>query len=114
MARTAGTRNTTSPAQRSLKFLRDKGWYCEIVEHWNSFARLRKDMLGFVDIFCIHRETGEIKLVQTTSASNVSARINKITAHENLPLVRKAGMGIEVHGWSRGRNGWVCRVEDIS
>lgn len=100
--------------QRSLKLMREQGFYAEIVEHWNAFSRRKNDLFGFCDIFCIHEVSGDIKLVQTTSASNVSSRINKIMAHENLPLVRKAGMGIEVHGWAKRKAGWLCRVEDIS
>lgn len=105
----------TSPTQRSLKLLRDDGYYAEIVEHWNTFSRRRNDMFGFADIFCIHEKTGDTKVVQTTSASNMSARINKIAGHENLAIVRKAGFGIEVHGWRKSREGkWICRVEDVS
>lgn len=105
---------SSSPTQRSLEYLRDQGYYAEIVERYNSFSKTRNDLLGFADIFCIHRTTGDVKLVQTTSASNFSARINKITGHENLSLARKAGFGIEVHGWKKSRGKWVLRSEDIA
>ena len=104
----------TSPTQRSLKLLRDEGYYAEVVEHFNVFCKRRFDLLGFIDVLAIHPETGDVRAVQTTSASNVSSRVNKIMAHENLPLVRKAGWTLHIHGWRVKAGKWVCRVEDIS
>jgi hypothetical protein len=43
--------------------------------------------------------------VQTTSGSNVSARVKKLTESELIGTVRKAGWGIHVHGWRKGANG---------
>lgn len=104
----------SSPTQRSLKVLRDEGYHVEIVEHWSPWAKRRNDMFGFVDLLAVHKETGDVLAVQTTSGSNMSARVKKITEHENLPIVRKAGWTIHVHGWSRLKNGWTLRVEDLS
>lgn len=108
----------TSPMQRSLELLRKEGFYAEIVEHFNTFSKRRNDFLGFADIFCIDKATGDIRLVQTTSDSNVAARVDKITSHENLSLARKAGMTVHVHGWRKRRKDrrveWSCRVVDIS
>ncbi len=39
----------TSPTQLTLKHLRDDGWTAEIVEHWNPHARIRHDLLGFIE-----------------------------------------------------------------
>lgn len=104
---------TTTARSRAL--MESEGYYVELVERWDHFSRRRHDLFGFTDLFCIHRETGDIRLVQSTSHSNVSSRINKITNHENLPLVRKAGMAIEVHGWKKNSKGrWSARREDIS
>ena len=40
----------TSPMQRSLKHLRDAGWTCAIVEHWNLHAKIRQDLFGFGEL----------------------------------------------------------------
>lgn len=101
-----------TPTQRSLAKLRADGYHCEIVEKWNPYARIRQDLWGFVDILAIRE--GEVLAVQVTSRGNVSARVNKITEHENLPIVRKAGIRIEVHGWGKLKAGWDCRVVDLS
>jgi hypothetical protein len=48
-------------------------------------------------LLCIRR--GEVLGVQVTSASNVPARVRKITDSPLLPLVRESGVRIVVHGW---------------
>jgi carbonic anhydrase len=84
-----------------------------IVEHWNSFAKIRQDLWGFVDILGLRGK--EIIAVQTTSGSNVSARVKKINEHDNVAAVRAAGIKIEVHGWRENAAGkWVCRRVDLS
>jgi len=101
----------SSPTQRTLKWLRDAGYTCAITEHWNSFTRQRKDLFGFVDVLAVKR--GETIGVQTTSASNVSARVKKIAEHENTPRLREAGWRILVVGWVKGKRG-EPRVVDCS
>lgn len=101
------------PTQRSLKHLRDAGYLVEVVERWIPQARKRKDLFGFIDIMALNGE--ETLAVQTTSASNVSARVKKITEHENLSAVRDAGWRILVHGWRKNSKGrWVLVERDIS
>ena len=53
--------------------------------------------------------------LQTTTASNMSARINKIAEHENIGKVRDAGIMIHVHGWHQDdKRKWHCKVKDVS
>lgn len=101
-----------SPTQRSLEYLRDQGYLCAIVEHWNPFARIRQDLWGWADILAIRKD--EVLAVQVT-ASAVSDRIKKIEASETLPKVREAGIRIEVHGWRKNSAGkYVMRIVDLS
>lgn len=101
-----------SPTQRSLEYLRDLGYHCEIVEKWNSFTKQRKDLWGWCDILAIREN--EVMAVQVT-ASAVANRIQKIQESTTVALVRKAGIRIEVHGWRKNSKGrYVLRVEDIS
>lgn len=103
----------TTPTQRSLKYLRDQGFTVAVTEHWNAFARIRQDLFGFIDLLALRGD--ETLAVQTTSYSNVSARVKKITEHENLANVRKAGWGISVHGWHKSKSGkWEVRIVDMS
>jgi len=103
---------STSPTQRSLKFLRDQGYVVAIVEYWNHFTKRRHDLFQFADLLAIREN--EVLLVQVTSGSNVSARIKKITENEHIGAVRKAGMRVEVHGWRKLKDGWTARVVDLS
>ena len=102
-----------TPTQRSLAHLRAAGYLCAVVERFNAFSKTRLDLWGFVDVLAIR--PGEVLAVQVTSGSNVAARVNKITEHENLPHVRAAGIGVHVHGWRKGANGrYALRVVDLS
>lgn len=102
-----------SPTQRSLALLREQGWTATICEHWNAFARIRQDLFGLWDILAVKDD--ETLVVQTTSYSNVSKRIQKIAEADITPKLRKAGWNLVVHGWKRGKNGrWQVRVVDVS
>jgi len=101
----------TSPTQRSLKILRDEGYLCAIVEHWNPFARIRQDLYGFVDILAIKGK--ETLAVQTTTLANQGARIEKINESKNYPIVKKAGWKIVVHGWRKLKTGWECKITKL-
>lgn len=103
-----------SPTQRSLKYLRDtRGCLADVCERWIPGANVRKDLFGIVDIVAINDEGRW--LVQTTSRSNMSARIKKIRESEALPVLLKAGFRVVVHGWSKDSKGkWVLREVEIN
>ena len=101
-----------SPTTRSLALMRERGYQCAIVEHWNMFARIRQDLFGFVDMLCVSK-AGTVA-VQTTTYSHVSERVDKIANHANTPAVRDAGWVIVVHGWHKVKGRWVCREVDCS
>lgn len=100
----------TSPTQRSLKHLREGGWSVQVVERWNPYAHVRVDLFGFGDIVAVKAD-GKITMVQTTSGSHVSHRIEKAKAIAG-PLIAwlLAGGRLVVHGWAkRGARGEVKR-----
>lgn len=102
-----------SPTTRSLKYLRDQGYLSQVVEKWIPQAGKRVDLFGFIDILAL--KGGEVLGVQTTSASNLSARVKKIQEHENVGVVRDAGIAIHCHGWRKNsKNRWVITVRDLS
>ena len=102
----------SSPTQLSLKKLRDEGWLAEVVEKWVPGANIRKDLWGWTDIVAI--KDGETLAVQTTSYSNMSARAKKIAESDTVAEVRKAGWSIQIWGWRKVNNRWVCTIKDIS
>jgi len=105
-----------TPTQRTLKKLRAEGYTAAVVERRNPGAFITHDLFGFIDVLAIRE--GETLAVQTTSGSNVSARIKKIAESEHLAAVRAAGWTIHGHGWRKRKRGnrhlWECRVEDVS
>ena len=103
---------STSPTQRSLKYLREQGYHCEVVEKWNPWTRQRADLWTWCDILAIRKD--EVLAVQVTAA-DVAKRMRKIQDSDTVALVRDAGIRIEVHGWTKRANGrYAIRVEDIS
>jgi hypothetical protein len=113
----------TSPTQRSLKHLRDQGLVVAVVEKWQPYARkpgdttgppgIRQDLYGWIDLLALNPDTGELTAVQTTSGSNVSARIEKIRQWPHLAAWLKRHRAV-VHGWAkRGERGkrklWTVR-----
>lgn len=88
-----------TPTQRTVKYLRDEGYWCQVVEKWNPFARIRQDLIG-CDVLAL--KAGEPPLlVQTTSFPNMRARINKLHALEPASLWLRCGGRIVVHGWKK-------------
>jgi hypothetical protein len=92
-----------TPTQRSTRHLQAEGYHVELVEQTKRVGApgamkvWKVDLWNFIDLLCIKR--GEVLAVQVTSASNVPARVRKITDSPLLPLVREAGVRIVVHGW---------------
>ena len=111
----------SSPTQRSLKHLRDAGYKAWVTEYFNHHTRRRVDLFGAWDIAAVGN--GEFLLVQTTSGSNVGARVKKIADNEYTGPLRDAGVRLEVHGWRqvkvKCKNGntvlrWKPRIIDVS
>lgn len=112
----------TSPTQRSLAALRERGMLAEVVERWNPYTRKRKDLFGFVDIVAVLASTGDPFFVQTTSGANLAARRDKIIGlAAEFPAVAaliRTGR-VVLHGWSkRGPRGkrktWTLREEIVT
>lgn len=103
----------SSPTQRTLEHLRKAGYpLVQVVEKWIPQARRRVDLYGIVDVLAVG---ADIVAVQCTSASNVASRIAKITDSPALPILRKAGIRVVVHGWRKNAaRRWVLREVDVS
>lgn len=92
--------------------MRKDGGIAAVVEKWNPHAKIRQDLFGIIDIVVIRGE--ETIGVQSTSYSNVSARVRKIAESEHIGALRDAGWRIVVHGWRKVKSRWECRVVDVS
>lgn len=92
-----------SPTQRTLKHLREAGYTAEVVERWNPHARVRHDLFNIIDVLGV--SDTEVCAVQTTSAGNMKARINKIAESDILPRLLKLEWRVIVHGWRKNSKG---------
>jgi hypothetical protein len=62
-----------SPTQRSLDYLRLKGYpLVAVVERFNPHAMVRQDLFGILDVLAVG---ADIVGVQTTSGSNTVSRV---------------------------------------
>lgn len=102
-----------SPTQRSLAYLRASGWTVCVVEKWIAQIRQRKDAFGFGDLLAVKVGSPGATLVQTTSGSNMAARVAKIRDTAAAGIWLAAGNAIVVHGWRKvtrnGRKVWEVR-----
>jgi hypothetical protein len=99
---------TPSCRYRSQQKLTAEGYLVGIVETWIPGTKITKDLFGMFDLLAI--KGGETLAVQVTSKSNLASRVTKVTNHDNLAAVRKAGWRIEAHGW----DGDSVRIIDLS
>lgn len=68
----------------TLKYLRDRGWKCQVVERYQWHAKRRIDLFGIIDIIAI--QDNRIAGIQSTSHGGRRDHIIKIieTESENL------------------------------
>lgn len=90
-----------SPTVLSLKHYRDMGYVAWVVEKFNSFAKVRQDFLGCIDILCFKGSVPGVIGIQTTTDANFNKRIYKAMQNEYLEEWMKAGNKFIVHGWGK-------------
>jgi hypothetical protein len=108
-----------SPTSRTLRYLRKAGAVPAVVERWNPGARVRQDLYRFIDVVALEPGKPGLLAVQTTSGSNMAARLTKIAREGNAALWLACGNRVVVHGWAkRGPRGrrkvWELREVQIT
>jgi len=88
-------RLSTTPI--ALRILAKMGCVADITER-RVMKRLTKDWLGFGDIIAVPPKGVGVLVLQVTSMTNVSSRVNKILANENVSQVLRAENWVEVWG----------------
>jgi len=91
---TEGARWT--PTTRTTKLLESHGWLVDICERRIN-RTLTRDLYGFADHVAIRGD--RIMFVQSTSDSNLAARVKKCEEAQALPIVLAAGIWVIVIGW---------------
>lgn len=100
----AAKRTEATPMSMSLDLLRKQGYFAESVEQTGIRIpgiphSITRDLLGFADILAM---LDHVLLVQTTSQTNVAARVKKIQRCESFEACKRAGVRVHVHGWGLG------------
>jgi hypothetical protein len=116
MAETKKTRRTKkkSPMVRTLAELRARGMVPVIVEHWNSFAQIRQDLLGIIDVVAFDPTLEVITGVQVCGV-DFAPHWRKITqerANEARLWLLCAG-SLEIWGWRKLKSGWSPRIKAV-
>ncbi len=109
-----------SPTARTLKFFRDQGAECAVVEKWIAIPKhpgggIRRDIWG-ADMLV--RQGSLLMGVQSTSGSNHSHRVSKSLANPEIMNWLHTGVGFYVYSWSkRGPRGkrkvWTPKVTQL-
>jgi len=99
-----------------MEYLRGLGYEVDITERYNHHSRQKNDLFGFADLIAIR--PGVTLAVQTTTSSNMAARVKTVMSCKLAGLCKEAGWNIEVHGWAlKGPQGkrktWQVRIEEI-
>ena len=107
---------STSPTELSLRHLRKEGWLVDVCERWvpnpsSPGGGKRRDLFGLVDLIAV-KDTRTMG-VQTTSHTNVSNHLTKMTDEFHKPFLHTlavAGWIIVCHGWRKStRDGHACQ-----
>ena len=109
----------------TLKYLRDRGWKCQVVERYQWHAKRRIDLFGIIDILAI--QDGRIAGVQSTSQNGRRDHIVKIleTECENLKDWLDSGAEFYLICWKKQKlkrggiafryapviDGWIRKLE---
>jgi hypothetical protein len=109
----------SSPTARSLSYLREQGYVCDVVERKIPGTFITKDFLGLFDILGVHPAIPGVLGVQTTSASNQASRRIKVQKNGHLSTWFAAGNRAHIHGWKKGgkrgtRKLWQVNILDVT
>jgi hypothetical protein len=119
----------TNATQRSLKYLRNRGWQCAIVEKWQMRPQaaygVRIDVWGFGDILaCRAFPDEEIALIQTFPMATWKAHMEKVQEPDikwAIEMWKDSGGRVYLHGWAlkpkdgvrKAKKVWTLREEQL-
>ncbi len=108
------TQMANSPTQRTLALLRKENYVCQVVERYCAFSKKRVDLFNCIDIVACKVGEGIVG-IQTTSASNHSARVKKAIALPSLLAWLASGGRFSVWSWGKNKKGkWEVRRQELT
>jgi hypothetical protein len=103
-----GARMRITPTTRTVAALEGKGWLVDVVERRQG--PITRDLFGCFDLIAVHPEQCVVLLVQVTSASNFASRLAKVCSQTTTVPLLRAGIALEVWGWSDGASPRIERL----
>ena len=97
---------------RVLRELRAAGYTAEVVERWDSFGHVRKDLFGVIDVLAVGN--GHTLAVQVTSRGNMASRRRKVRECEAFSRMLGAGWIIQVWGYDKPGHRWRVKVDELN
>lgn len=115
---------STSPMQRTLKVLNDKGLVYGIVERFIGGAKfkIRVDFLNIIDVIALDPEKGVVGI--QVCGNDFASHVVKLTienAESTKAWLSTSGTSLQIWGWRKLKNKrgmkamhWECRVQEIT
>lgn len=104
-----------SPTSRSKKMLEADGYQVWVVEQTIRIPgrTFKRDLFNGFDLLCV--KDSETLAVQSSTLSNIGARVKKLAENKYIPHLRKAGWVMKCHGWRLlKKSGWTPKIIDVS
>ena len=93
-----------SPTQRSKSLFMEQRYTVAVCEKWIERVGKRVDLFGCFDLVAIREDVVGVLGIQTTTGSNLSARVNKLLESRNIRVWLLAENRVIVHGWRKLKN----------
>ncbi len=103
------------PADKLTRaYLKERGYDVERGESYNAHTKRKKDLYGWIDFIGLHPDEKGVLGIQTTSKSNLSARIKKAKDIGSYWLWLACGNDAEFHGWYKDKKGhWAVEIRRV-
>jgi len=93
----------------------ERGYDVERGESYNAHTKRKKDLYGWIDYIALHPDKKGLLGIQTTSKSNLSARVRKAEGKDSYWLWLACGNDAEFHGWYKDKKGhWAVEIRYVS
>jgi hypothetical protein len=87
-----------SPIQRTLNWLRERGYEAQKTEHFNWHAKVRQDLFGFIDVLAVGEN--DMIAIQSSDGAHHAAHRQKILDSRAAQLLAMFGVDVEIWSWS--------------
>lgn len=85
-----------------------------MTESYNARIKRRRDLFHFLDLIALNTKYLGVLGIQTTTASNLSARIKKAEGLPAYYLWLACGNDVEFHGWKKVKGRWEPKIVKVS